>query len=154
MKLPVALLVLAFSGLAIAQGSSGVSHPFGAPAQPSEATRIVPVKATDDMRFVFPRSFTIQQGDVIRFIVVNAGRIEHGFSIGDGASQHARAATMKKRPDMEHADDPSAVTLKPGEIKEITWRFDKPVEGDVVLACHLPGHYEAGMVSRVPFVKR
>ena len=59
----------------------------------------------------------------------------------------------KKMPDMKHENDPTALTLAPGETKELTWRFDKDVKGQIVLACQMPGHYDGGMVSKIPFVK-
>jgi len=52
------------------------------------------------------------------------------------------AEMMKERPDMKH-DEGNAISLEPGETKEIIWRFGK--RGKVEIACHLPGHYEAGM---------
>jgi uncharacterized cupredoxin-like copper-binding protein len=35
--------------------------------------------------------------------------------------------------------------LPVGETKELTWRFT--VAGDVLIACHQPGHSEAGMTA-------
>jgi uncharacterized cupredoxin-like copper-binding protein len=40
-------------------------------------------------------------------------------------------------------DDPNAISLAPGETKELTWRFVEA--GTVEYGCHEPGHYEAGM---------
>lgn len=41
----------------------------------------------------------------------------------------------------------NTVEVRPGETGELTVTFDKP--GDVVIGCHQPGHYEAGMRATV-----
>ena len=51
---------------------------------------------------------------------------------------------MRKMPSMVH-DDPNAVTVEPGQTRELTWRFvgNQPV----LFACNIPGYAEAGMVA-------
>jgi uncharacterized cupredoxin-like copper-binding protein len=51
-------------------------------------------------------------------------------------------------PVMVH-DHPNSVLLKPGERKELIWKF--PQDAVLEFACNLPGHYEAGMVGDVQF---
>jgi uncharacterized cupredoxin-like copper-binding protein len=58
---------------------------------------------------------------------------------------------MRRNPDMKHDDDPAAVTLDPGETKTIVWRFSKPIQGHVVFACQMPGHWDAGMLYKAKF---
>ncbi len=120
---------------------------FGSPGKESEVMKTVNVEAGDQMRFVFDRT-DIRQGDVVKFIVRNSGKIRHEFSIGDTAYQRAHATMMKKIPDMVH-NDPNMVTLEPGETKTLFWKFDKPVQGKIVFACHEQGHFEAGMKIEV-----
>lgn len=96
---------------------------------------------------------TIRQGEVIKFVVTNQGAGEHEFSIGDTASQRAHAKLMAKNPDMKHDGDPTAVTLAPGETAVVIWKFSKAVQGQVVFACQMPGHYDAGMVHQAKFAK-
>jgi uncharacterized cupredoxin-like copper-binding protein len=74
--------------------------------------------------------------------VTNAGKIEHEFVIGDAEEQRQHAAMMEEMPDMKH-DEGNAVSLEPGQTKKLIWRFEKPET--VEIACHVPGHYEAGM---------
>lgn len=133
-------------------GGHGAEYRFGSPAKPAEATRTVKVELTDDMK-IRHEPLAIKQGETINFVVTNTAKVKHEFSIGDTAAQRAHAAMMKKMPDMQHDNDPAAVTLNPGETKELAWKFDKPVPGDVVFACHVAGHYDAGMLSRVKVQK-
>ncbi len=136
-------------GAALADAGHGAT-PFGSPGDPAAAERTVPV-TLDDTMAIRHEPITIRPGETLRFVVTNAGALVHEFSIGDAPSQRAHALMMRKMPDMHHdGSEGNAVTLQPGETREVTWRFDRKVEGDIVLACQIPGHYDAGMVSRVP----
>ena len=53
---------------------------------------------------------------------------------------------MKKMPDMKHKE-PNMISLAPGQVGAIVWRFDKP--GTVPFGCPQPGHLEAGMVGSI-----
>ncbi|GLS03711.1 copper oxidase [Chitiniphilus shinanonensis] len=130
-------------------------YAFGSPGQDSAVSRTVKVSAGDDMKFSYtPPLKTIKQGETIRFVITNTGKLAHEFSVGDAASQRAHALMMKKMPDMKHADDPSAVSLAPGETRQLVWRFDKAMSGDVIFACQVPGHYDAGMKTNVPLATK
>jgi uncharacterized cupredoxin-like copper-binding protein len=150
-----ALALTLASGAAWAGGThKGGHYSFGEPGKESEVTRTVEVVADDrdGMRFEMDLG-SIKQGEVIRFVVTNRGASEHEFSIGDTASQRAHAKLMAKNPDMKHADDPSAVHLAPGETAEVIWKFSKPVQGQIVFACQMPGHYEGGMQHQAKLEK-
>ena len=41
--------------------------------------------------------------------------------------------------------EPNVPPFKSGEQGELTWRFTNP--GSILYGCHVPGHYEAGMVG-------
>jgi uncharacterized cupredoxin-like copper-binding protein len=143
------------SGAAWAAGThKGGHYSFGEPGQESEVTRTVEVIADDrdGMRFVMDIG-SIQQGEVIKFVITNQGTGEHEFSIGDTASQRAHAKLMAKNPDMKHENDPSAVHVSPGETEEVIWKFSKPIQGQIVFACQMPGHYEGGMVHQAKLEK-
>ena len=151
--LAAAIALVVASGGAEATGShAGGHYTFGSPAKPEEATRTVAVTLDDQMRIQLELD-AVKKGEVLRFVVTNKGAAPHEFSIGDTASQRAHAAMMKKMPDMKHEGDPSALTLAPGETKELTWRFDKQVAGAIEVACQMPGHYDAGMVRKIRFDK-
>jgi uncharacterized cupredoxin-like copper-binding protein len=73
------------------------------------------------------------------------------FTLGDEATQEAHAAEMADMGPMGGMDgvgDPNAMTVEPGETKDLTWTFAEP-SGDLLIGCHIPGHFEAGMVAQV-----
>lgn len=150
-----ALALTLASGAAWAGGThNGGHYSFGEPGTAAEITRTIQVTAEDGdgMKFVMDIP-SIQQGEVIKFVVTNNGSSDHEFSIGDTASQRAHAKLMAKNPDMKHEDDPSAVHVSPGETEEVIWKFSKPIQGHVVFACQMPGHYEGGMVHQAKLEK-
>lgn len=118
---------------------------YGQPGLASDVARTIEVTALDSMRHE-PSNITVKTGETVKFVVRNAGQMRHEFMLGDAKQRHEHAELMQAHPDMVH-DDPDAVTVEPGQTKTLLWRFGAPglVEG----ACHLPGHYEAGMVTRI-----
>lgn len=151
-----AVSLVAFSATANASGThDGGHYEFGEPGKAENVTQTVEITAVDengDMKFLHD-PLNIKQGDVVKFVVTNKGFIAHEFSIGDSPSQRAHALMMEKMPDMKHENDATAISLEPGETKEIIWAFTKPIKGQIELACQMPGHYEAGMVSKVKMIK-
>lgn len=134
-----------------AEGSHGPAdgdshaHKFavGEPANPDQAHRVLRVSMLDSMRFVFdPPLDSIRGGEIIRFVVTNKGQIPHEFSIGDRAEQEQHRKMMRAMPNMKHAD-PNTITVEPGMSGELVWKFAG--KGEVVFACNIPGHFEAGM---------
>ncbi|MHB8348414.1 MAG: cupredoxin domain-containing protein [Acidiferrobacterales bacterium] len=122
------------------------SFTFGRPGDPGKVDRTFQIKALDTMRYN-QSEFTVRAGETVRFIVTNAGKMRHEFVIGDAAEQREHAKEMAAMPGMAMPDEANGISLAPGETKSIVWQFARP--GTVELACHEPGHYEAGMVSRV-----
>lgn len=117
------------------------SVPEGAPV------REIKVWTSDAMRFIHT-PITARQGEVLRFVVQNIGALKHEFSLGNPAAQLRHAEMMRQMPGMTHDDSPSAITLAPGETKQLDWPVTEA--GPLVVACHLPGHFEAGMQTRIP----
>jgi len=113
----------------------------GQPGKAGQVTHTIRVQALDAMRYA-PDELTVKSAQTVRFIVTNVGKMRHEFAIGDAEEQRRHAEMMKEMPDMKH-DEGNAISLEPGETKELIWRFAK--RGKVEVACHLPGHYEAGM---------
>ena len=92
-----------------------------------------------------PARLVVPAGTVVRLEFSNAGRVEHEAVIGDAARQAAHDRQMAGMP--HHDDDVAAVEVAPGRAASLTYRFASP--GRVLIGCHEPGHYEAGMVASV-----
>lgn len=123
-------------------GKHGVSK-VGAPAPADKASKTINVAMSDNMRFAFDQPLEIRHGEIVRFVVSNQGKIRHEFSISNAEEQKAHVAMMKEMPDMKH-EDGNTITVEPGEQLALTWQFSG--EREVVLACNIPGHSEAGMI--------
>ena len=119
---------------------------FGSPGSPADADRSVRIETTDDLRFQ-PDSVQVAAGETITFDVVNTSAIEHEFVLGDDATQLSHAEEMTQMEGTMMMDEPNAVLVPSGETKTLTWTFSEP--GDVTFACHVSGHYEAGMKGNV-----
>ncbi|ENM5824815.1 copper-resistant cuproprotein CopI [Vibrio metoecus] len=118
----------------------------GMPAPGAKANKVVHVILSDDMKITFKKDVTIEPNDVVQFVVMNTGKIDHEFSIGSAAEQLKHREMMRQMGNHEH-DSGSTVTVKPGKAKELLWHF----QGDnkVEFACNIPGHAEAGMVKSI-----
>ncbi|EOX1770773.1 cupredoxin family protein [Vibrio cholerae] len=125
-------------------GMEGMSD-VGMPAPGAKANKVVHVILSDDMKITFKQDVTIEPNDVVQFVVMNTGKIDHEFSIGSAVEQLKHREMMRQMGNHEH-DSGSTVTVKPGKTKEL-WHF----QGDnkVEFACNIPGHAEAGMVKSI-----
>jgi uncharacterized cupredoxin-like copper-binding protein len=107
--------------------------------------RTIRVAMNDDMRFT-PASITVEEGETVRIVVKNDGRLMHEFVLGTKEVHDEHAALMLKFPNMEH-DEPYMVHVPPGQAGEILWTFNRA--GEFGFACLIAGHYQAGMVGQV-----
>ena len=107
--------------------------------------RTVEFRMNDTMRFT-PDRVEVRQGDTIKFILRNDGKMMHEFVIGTNQELEAHAALMVKFPAMEH-DEPYMAHVPPGKAGEVVWTFNRAGEFD--FACLIAGHYQAGMVGRI-----
>lgn len=130
-------------------GSAGGETAIGKPGVAARATRTVTVDMADSMRFT-PSDIPVRQGETVRFVVRNSGKLKHELSLGTEKDLQAHRDAMKKYPDMVH-DDPSSVSLAPGRQGQIVWQFTRA--GTVHFACLVPGHSEAGMKGAVRVAK-
>ena len=126
-------------------GGHADSDAIGKPGKATNAKRTVKVEMLDTMRFN-PQSITVKQGETIKFIVKNPGKVKHEMVLGTEKELKEHAEVMKKNPEMEH-DDANQITVQPGKSGEIIWQFTKT--GKVNFACLQPGHYDAGMAGTV-----
>ncbi len=171
-KIGVSLALLAFSGAIWAhgggehkpsvkkQGQASEETVFGRAGDPKKVTRIIQVDMHDTMRFLSTGpgvrradardaasdEIRIRQGETVKFIVANNGKIMHEMVIGRLKDLKEHAELMRKSPNMEH-DEAYMAHVSPGKKEEIVWQFTKP--GEFYYACLLPGHFEAGMIGKI-----
>lgn len=118
---------------------------FGQEGDPKKVTRTVKLSMADTMRFT-PADVVVKQGETVKFLVHNDGKVLHEMVLGTPQELKAHAELMRKFPEMEHSEANMA-HVKPSTDGEIVWQFTKA--GEFQFACLLPGHFEAGMVGSV-----
>lgn len=117
-----------------------------------EAGMMLPIEVIDDAQVIEVQAseFVVelgqpsaQAGKPVAFVVRNVGKIPHEmvieprgavdepFELGDDDDDDARASEIED--------------IAPGTRRELIWTFQEPAMLDV--ACHIAGHYEAGMVA-------
>lgn len=157
---PVAAIaiLLTVADPSVASGEHGGGHddgggpsvPFGEPAPADEADRTIRITANDQMQFE-PEGVRVQAGQTVRFVVENVGKVQHSFTLGTPRSQEQHEAEMRgMAPDRiagHMEENPMGMVVQPGETGTLTWRFEDA--GPVEFACHIPGHFVAGMTGRI-----
>ena len=118
---------------------------FGRAGDAKAVKRTVTVTMRDTMRFS-PSNLTVKQGDTVRFVVRNDGKLVHEMILGTEEELARHAELMRKFPDMEH-DEPHMVHVQPGRTEVLVWTFNRP--GEFRFACLVAGHYEAGMTGTI-----
>ena len=148
-----AFLLSSIAPLSFANGNHAGGHSdseaIGKPGKSVNVKRTVTVEMLDTMRFA-PDSIMVKQGETIKLIVKNSGKVKHEMVLGTENELKEHAEVMKKNPEMEHADE-NQVTVQPGKSGQIVWQFTKA--GKVKFACLQPGHYDAGMAGSVTVSK-
>lgn len=151
------LIATLLAGLSMAPAMAAGTHAgghgesaIGQPGKAANVTRTIKVDMSDNMRFT-PAQLSVRQGETIRFVVKNLGKVKHEFSLGTEQELLEHYEVMKKFPDMEH-DEPSKISLAPGGKGEVIWHFSKA--GTVNFACLHPGHYDAGMKGQIKVAKK
>lgn len=139
------LIGLMAMGVTQADASEGHASPLGQPGNLAKVTRTVDIVMYDTMRYT-PANIQVKRGETIRFRVKNAGQIKHEMVLGSRAELKEHAKTMTQFPEMEH-DDPNAISVEPGKMGELVWRFTQAGKFD--FACLVPGHFEAGMQGKI-----
>lgn len=140
---------VALAGPAMAAGMSGPMHSgehfaFGHPGEPGAHARVIHIQA---LKLSFePKSITVQRGETVKFVITNTSALMHEFVIGDPALQAEHEKEMQAQPGMP-MHDANGVTLPPGQTRELLWTFTR--DGTVEYACHVPGHFAAGMLGKI-----
>lgn len=118
----------------------------GMPAKGAKPDKVVHVLLSDDMKITFKKEVNIEPNDVVQFVVMNTGKIDHEFSIGSAAEQLKHREMMRQMGNHKH-DGGSTVTVAPGKAKQLLWHFHG--DNNVEFACNIPGHAEAGMIKKI-----
>jgi uncharacterized cupredoxin-like copper-binding protein len=124
----------AFIALAAAAGAAFTSC---SPAAAEGGARTVHVRIHYS-RFELA-SFRFSPGETVTFVVENTDPIDHEFILGDEAVQLAH----ERGTEAFHPPRPGEMTVPAGERATTTFTFGGP--GELLLGCHLPGHYAYGM---------
>jgi uncharacterized cupredoxin-like copper-binding protein len=106
--------------------------------------RTVPILV--DSQFCFsPDAIDVTVGETVAFVVTNNTAIPYEFLIGDEAVQteHDRelAASTESMTDMDAK--PFAIDIPAFSTVTLVYTFDET--GDLIMGCHVPGHYAACM---------
>lgn len=136
--------------------------------------RVIEIQMVDS-KFI-PDVIDVKVGETVTLRFTNNGAIRHEAVIGDEVTQIANEQQMQQllnettipitpateaAPQSAHgraARSPAArahpgmstanmVSVEPGTTGEITFTFTKP--GTLLMGCHEPGHYAAGMVGTI-----
>lgn len=118
---------------------------FGRAGDPKKTSRTIQIDMSDTMRFA-PSLLAVRQGETVKFVVRNSGKVLHEMVIGTAEDLKRHAELMRKFPGMEH-EEAYMAHVKPGKSGDIVWQFTQP--GEYSFACLAPGHFEAGMVGKV-----
>lgn len=117
---------------------------FGRRGDPSEADRKIEITQLDTFAFQ-PSSVEVEMGGTVTFAVTNEGETPHEFVLGDEMVQQAHESEMQEMGGEMMPDEPSAITVQPGETKSLTWTFTEA--GSLQFGCHIAGHFAKGMVG-------
>lgn len=152
-----------------AQGGHAHETDFGRPGSAHDVHRTIDLTLGD---ISFDREeIVVEEGETVRFVLRNQGRLLHEFNIGTPHmhEEHQRemlemfehgmmtaTGAMHQMNEMDHSkmggmthDDPNAVLVDPGQTRELIWTFKKTAR--LEFACNIPGHYESGMFGPIRF---
>jgi uncharacterized cupredoxin-like copper-binding protein len=123
---------------------------FGIAGDPANVTKTIQLSMTDKMRFT-PDKLNVKQGDTVKFVITNKGKMLHEMVVGTKKELQEHAKMMQKFPDMEH-DEPYMAHVKPGKTEEMVWTFNQP--GTFDYACLIAGHFQAGMTGKIVVTRK
>ena len=162
MKLSKALLATAFIGFCAGASINAWAHgdethakkagpvkmeqkAWGIAGDAKTVKKTITFIMSDAMRFT-PDKIEVKQGETVKFVIQNGGKVLHEMVIGTRKELEEHAALMVRFPNMEH-DEPYMAHVKPGTAGELVWNFNRA--GEFELACLVAGHYQAGMVGKI-----
>jgi uncharacterized cupredoxin-like copper-binding protein len=140
---PTASPVVAVASVAPTPAPSLVTTLLAVPVNFTPGTvakpRVVNLTGDDFLNFN-PGAVEAVRGETVTFRITNIGKAEHEFMVGPIAAAFA-----------DKEGTPEAAGIKAGKTGSITVTFNKP--GPYAFACHMPGHFEHGMLGFVIFVQ-
>ncbi|HEX3722915.1 MAG TPA: heavy metal translocating P-type ATPase, partial [Nitrolancea sp.] len=112
------------------------------------ADRSITIDATDQLRFI-PSSITVRTGETIAFTISNLGTTEHEFVIGNAQFQQEHEKDMEGGNTSQGMADmgDNGVDVPAGKTATLVYTFKQP--GTLYYACHIAGHYAAGMQGTI-----
>jgi uncharacterized cupredoxin-like copper-binding protein len=119
---------------------------FGKAGDPKKISRTVTIEMNDTMHFN-PAKLTIEQGETIRFVVKNSGRLPHEMVIGTTQELEEHEQLMMSYPGMVEHEGSFMVHVHTGRTGEIVWQFNKV--GEFNFGCVIPGHFKAGEIGKI-----
>ena len=146
----IATLLLASCGTERSAGTTADTTADTTAAAPADGATVIEVAMTD-MAFT-PTVVAVNAGETVRFRFRNDGQAIHEAVIGDAAFQQEHAdemAAMGSSGNMHHgtSDEPAPLVVQPGETGELTYTASSA--GSLLIGCHQPGHWEAGMKASI-----
>src|SRR5712671_774146 len=127
----------------------GATGTAGGPGKASDVTRTVRIDAGDTTFNV--KQIQVKAGETVKFVITSKSSIPHEFVIASHDEHLEHRKMMQEMAGMTMDDEPNAVTIDPGQFKELIWKFGK--DKDVEFACDIPGHAEQGMAGKFRITK-
>ncbi|CAN5483683.1 MAG: hypothetical protein H0V12_12215 [Chloroflexi bacterium] len=147
--------------LAIVMGCSASPPPEEVVRGEAGAPREVNVILRDYL--FLPEPIELIRGETVRFNLINGGLLAHEFVLGGDevqtawADAHAAATPpgfLATAPPASVSPDVAGLRVLLASGEQAGVEYQVPTSTDIMLACHLPGHLEQGMVADVRLVAR
>lgn len=119
--------------------------PWGIAGDAANVSRTIDIRMDDTMRFN-PNKLSVKQGETVRLVLHNDGKLLHEYVLGTQKTLEEHAQMMLQHPGMQHHEAYMA-HVQPGATGEIVWTFNQAGQFD--FACLIAGHYQAGMVGTI-----
>jgi len=107
--------------------------------RPAAASQTITVPVDIHDMAVVPVQTVFRVGQTYSFVATNTGKATHELVIEQAGAVDAPLTDTGKTAEAEE--------IAPGQTKTLQWTFTKP--GSFQIACHQPGHFEAGMVHQI-----
>jgi uncharacterized cupredoxin-like copper-binding protein len=134
-------LLAALSLLTAACGERGAGGQAG-----GEKGRMIQVEMVENA--FNPANLNVSSGETVTFRFTNNGSLAHEAFIGDEEAQQEHSEAMGNTSGGHDAHgSEEGIVVEPGGTAELSYTFEE--DGQTLIGCHQPGHYEAGMKSTI-----